>query len=584
LPQDGERFATPKHRWSARECGRAPRDDERSRRWRAYSDAAGEIVTFCWGVRLPGIGRRQNHCYVGRPWMRVLFFAYSHGVALRYASLVSELSERGHEVHLAFDSRFGGLPRRRLPPRASTGVEPERPKFDGWRSIAWLVRAIGDLARYAHPRYARADVLRSRMRRLVLDRVERSGEFEPIARWFALRVARELVGRTDAELSERVICAAARLEAAIPTSRRVDRYIRNLRPDVVLVSPVVRMGSSQIEFLKSARRLGIPAATCVASWDNLTNKGLLRLVPERVFVWNETQRREAIELHGAPSSRVVATGAQLFDDWFEQRPRSSRGEFMRRLGLDPTQPYVLFLGSSPFVAQGLAREVRFVTHWIETLRTCDNERLRRIGIVIRPHPTGRRWPAVDLDPFENVVIWPRRPVRPVTSEEQGDFFDSLAHSHAVVGINTTAMIEAAIVGKSVLTILDQKFAQESTLHFHYLLEENGGFLHVASSLDEHVGQLARVLDDGDRQVEQRARFIESFVRPHGLHRPATPILADAVEALAGARVETTRYSRRLRLMLLLDVPLSALALVVYPVRRRLRHRRQRARKRSPRAG
>jgi hypothetical protein len=416
------------------------------------------------------------------------------------------------------------------------------------------------------------------MRKLVMSRLETPGEFDPVARRVALRVTRELAGTTSAELSQRVIGSAARLEAAIPTSRRIDRYIRKLKPDVVLVSPVVKVGSDQIDFLKSARKLGIPAATCVASWDNLTSKGLLRFVPERVFVWNELQRQEAIELHGIPDSRVVATGAQRFDSWFEQRPCSSRGEFLRRIGLDPTAPYVLFLGSSPFVARRVDHEVRFVTRWIETLRSSDDGRLRRVGIAIRPHPAGSGWHEVDLGRFDNVVVWPRRSTRPVTPEEHTEFLDSLTHSAAVVGINTTAMIEAAIVGKSVLTILEQKFAQESTLHFHYLLEENGGFLHVASSLEEHAGQLAGVLENGDGSSGRRARFIESFVRPGGLTRSPTSILADEVEKLAGARVQTTDSPRWLRLVLAVDVPLSSIALLAYPARRRLRKLRRRMRR------
>src|SRR6266536_2943790 len=132
--------------------------------------------------------------------LRVLFFAYRRGIASNYGSLVSELSERGHEVHLAFESKRGLLPRRPLPPRVSSGFAPERGKFDGWRSLAWLVRAIGDLARYTHPRYERAPVLRRRMRRLVMDRLETPSEFDPIARRVALRVARKLVGTSDADL------------------------------------------------------------------------------------------------------------------------------------------------------------------------------------------------------------------------------------------------------------------------------------------------------------------------------------------------------------------------------------------------
>ena len=136
------------------------------------------------------------------------------------------------------------------------------------------------------------------------------------------------------------------------------------------------------------------------------------------------------------------------------------------------------------------------------------------------------------------------------------FYDSLAHSAAVVGINTTAMIEAAVVGKSVLTVLAPEFGQESTLHFHYLLEENGGFLHVASSLDEHAEQLGRVLEDRVEDAEQRRRFVESFVRPHGLDRRATPIFADAVEELASARVAATAHTGLLRPLLALEATLA----------------------------
>jgi hypothetical protein len=276
-----------------------------------------------------------------------------------------------------------------------------------------------------------------------------------------------------------------------------------------------------------------------------------------------------------PASRVVATGAPRFDSWFEQRPSSSQEEFAVRIGLEPARPIVLFLGSSPFVTRRPDREITFVRRWVESLRASDDELLPHVGILIRPHPTGRHWQGIDLSEYEKVVIWPPRPARPASAEARADFFDSIAHSAAVVGINTTAMIEAAIAGKSVLTILDQKFAQENTLHFHYLLAENGGFLHVASSVTEHTRQLAAVLDGTDDQADRRAGFVESFIRPHGLERPVTPIFADEVEKLASARVGRADHSRRLRLMLGVDWPLSSIALLCYPARRGLRRLRSR---------
>jgi hypothetical protein len=467
--------------------------------------------------------------------LRVLLVLKHAGYIGVYAPLVEELAERGHSVHVACvgADREGEATLKRLSahPRIAYGGAPQRAPLDGWASVAWLARALGDLARYSHPRFAQAPALRNRTANKVETHLQSAAGFDPLTRRLALRRARQLRARTDAELSEQAIRRSGRLETGIPISRRVTAFVREQEPDVVLVSPLVDLASSLLEYLKAARHLRISTGICVASWDNLSSKGLLRFVPERVFVWNETQRQEAVELHGIPADRVVATGAARFDDWFAQRPSSPREEFLRRLGLDPGHPYVLYLCSSGFIVRD---EAASVSRWIEALRGAEDERLRGIGVVVRPHPKRHKpWKGVDLSGFGNATVWPRLGSDSAPAEGRADFYDSIAHSAAVVGVNTSAMIEAAIVGKSVYTWLAPEFAQEGTIHFHYLLHENGGFLHVAGTQDEHLAQLARGLSHESEEADRTRRFVESFVRPGGLARSATAVYADAVEELAG---------------------------------------------------
>ena len=99
-------------------------------------------------------------------------------------------------------------------------------------------------------------------------------------------------------------------------------------------------------------------------------------------------------------------------------------------------------------------------------------------------------------------------------------FESIVHSDAVVGLNTTAEIEAGIVGRPVFTILaDERDAdgQNTTVHFHYLRKDNGGFVSTAGTFDEHLRQLDAAFE---RPVDAAAihTFIESFVRPHGFDK------------------------------------------------------------------
>jgi hypothetical protein len=156
-------------------------------------------------------------------------------------------------------------------------------------------------------------------------------------------------------------------------------------------------------------------------------------------------------------------------------------------------------------------------------------------VLIRPHPQNAdQWREVDFNEFGPVAIWPRAGAAPSDAKSRADYFDSMYHSAGVIGINTTAEIESAIVGRSVFTLLapDFKETQDGTLHFEHLRRVNGGLLHVAEDFPEHLDQLDGALRHPGEGDDRCRRFVESFVRPHGVDVPATPRLADALEALA----------------------------------------------------
>jgi hypothetical protein len=399
------------------------------------------------------------------------------------------------------------------------GVVPEHEGL--WGGIAYGVRGVMDFVRYLHPRFAAAPALRARMKRKVCPRAYHWLDAIPRLPPAAVRAA------------QRTLMAADR---AIPVSAALTGVLREQAPDVLLVSPLVDAASEQVDWIKAARALGIRSAACIASWDNLTNKGLLRIEPDLVVVWNEAQKREAHEYHYIPERRIAVTGAQLFDKWFVQTAARDREAFCARAGLPDARPFILFTGSSSFISQSNA-EVAFVRGWIAALRASGDATLRDMNILVRPHPYNcHAWEHDPLAGVPGVSVFPARGYNPIDPDNRADFFDSLYHGAAVVGINTSAMIEAAIVGRPVFSMLAGEFAgtQEGTIHFHYLLPENGGCVRIASTLDEHVRQVRERLRDPEAARAETERFVSHFIRPHGLDRPATPIFADAIERLAAA--------------------------------------------------
>jgi hypothetical protein len=267
------------------------------------------------------------------------------------------------------------------------------------------------------------------------------------------------------------------------------------------------------------------------SWDHLSSKAPIHLVPDRVLVWNEIQRREAVQMHGLPPDRLVVTGAQCYDQWFERQPSVDRETFCRVLGFDPARPVVLYVASA-MSPQPSPAEPEVVSTWLDALRASPDERLRGVNVLIRPHPErAKEWRDFDASDRGPVVV---RGASPLEGDVKAAYFDALFHSSAVVGVCTTAFLEAAIVGRPVLALLHPAFRvhQDGMVHFRYLVEVEGGILQTAETFDRHLRQLSTSLDQPAGGHEP---FLRAFIRPGGIAVPATPRFAAAVEDLARER-------------------------------------------------
>jgi hypothetical protein len=449
--------------------------------------------------------------------VRILFVLHHAGVT-PFARTLELLAERGHHVHVAFKRVKTAESARDLKqladefPTITFGHVPGgRPSE--WDPLARKLRATIDYLRYLEPRYRDAGKLRTRAERNAPEAGKR------LAR-AAAALGRPGVAATLGTLQ--------RVERCLPAPPAPVRHLAAHDYDLLLITPLIELGSSQSDWLRAAKRIGIRTGYPVLSWDNLTNKGLLRDVPDRVFVWNEVQAGEAAELHGVPRERVVVTGAQPFDHWFAWEPSRSREEFCVEVGLPADRPFAVYVCSSGFVAPD---EAAFVSRWIAELRA-HGGLLAEAGILVRPHPLfAAQWEGVELDD-PRAVIWPRHEQDPSDEAGRRNYFDSIYHSAAMVGINTTAQIEGAIVGRPVHTVLadDFRLTQEGTLHFHYLEDGAAGELIVGRTFAEHAAQLEQSLH-GQFDRERNERFLRWFVRPLGLDVPGSEQLADAIDEL-----------------------------------------------------
>src|SRR5688572_18353478 len=445
-----------------------------------------------------------------------------------YEPVIRELAARGHELHLALgraealgwttalDNLVADCP-------TVTYSWGSASPAAFWAEVAKTLRLWADYLRYLEPAYDSYPKLKQRAAEKVPPRL--------------LAIANRPAFQKLAN-RRRLTSVLRVLERALPGVPQIEQELRDARPDLVLITPLVYLGSSQFEVLRAALALGMRTVFCVGSWDHLSSKALIRDLPQRVLVWNDTQRDEAVRLHGVPADRVVVTGAQCYDDWFTRVPSRTRADFCRRVGLPADRPFILYVCSALF--WGSPVEAEFVVRWLRELRASEQPELRDAPVLIRPHPARlEEWKSVDLSGLRDVTLYGSNPVDPASKD---DYFQSLHYSSAVVGLNTSAFIEGAIVGRPIHTILLPEFHdnQEGVLHFQYLFTVGGGALRAGRSFAEHHEQLAASLrlagPVGPQAAERREAaatpgqgFVRAFVRPHGLDRAATPIFCDTVD-------------------------------------------------------
>jgi hypothetical protein len=315
-----------------------------------------------------------------------------------------------------------------------------------------------------------------------------------LARWSApYRLAKSFLSATD---------------RWVPADPRIVELVASLarRTDTVLVM-CNDFAFQLCDYIKSARLLGIPTILSMPGWDTAIRRGPIVESPDLMLVWNEVERQDFVALHGVHSDRVAVTGSAEFDHWTARRPSRSRADFCRQLAVAVDHPIILYATS--WLAHD---EPAKVTQWIRALRQSTLPSLADATIVIRPHPMTISHFAGLSHSDDRVVVWTGGARHERSFDD--DLFDCVYHSAAVVGVGTTVLLQAALLGRPALTRI---CPDADMLHERWLLRRLYAWGTVgAHSEAEHLEQLSKAVTNGTDPCVARLRTkARKFVMPNG---------------------------------------------------------------------
>ena len=272
-------------------------------------------------------------------------------------------------------------------------------------------------------------------------RIKRSTELVGRGRWLSKVIGSGRFWRWLIRMSAPWIVPRGRFAPLL------DRY----RPALVFATDV--QSELDIRLMVEAREREIPVVGMVRSWDNLTAKGLVAVVPDVLVVNNEIVRDEAMRLHGIPQERIRIVGIPHYDRYLSGAAHS-REVFAKEVGLRPDERFVLYaptgdryLGANTLDSYIIRQLAGFLPPGYRLLvRMPPSDSVRLDPAALPPqailHRPGRhlsgsatRFKLNELSPDDDAVLR-----------------DTLAYAEIVVAGPSTIIIDAAVFDTPVIAI------------------------------------------------------------------------------------------------------------------------------------
>lgn len=289
-------------------------------------------------------------------------------------------------------------------------------------------------------------------------------------------------------------------------------------PDLVFCSHIL----TDYDVIKTAKKMGVTTIGMTMSWDNFTSKGEVRIKPDKLIVWNEIMKKEAVELHDFSPKDIFISGVPQFDMYFKRDGLLTREEFYRNIGADPSKKLITYGTGSKRTTPHDPEIIEIVYDFIK-----QNKTVKPCQLLIRTHPgvTIEDSEYKKFKGLENVIL--EEPGRAMEKSKFpdgwnpniGDMYhlsNLMAHSDIVINTSSTLSIDACCFDTPVINIAFDGYHKEPYWksakryhdYTHYKPIVDSGGVRVAENEKELLEHINTYLKNPETDGEGRKKIIQ----------------------------------------------------------------------------
>lgn len=316
------------------------------------------------------------------------------------------------------------------------------------------------------------------------------------------------------------------LDGFVAIDPEVATLLDKYKPDLVLAPDIV-FPLDRI-FLRAAKRKGYFVIGLTRSWDNLTSKGVIQVLPDKLILHTTRMKLQAMELVGVPEKNIFVSGPPDYDKYFKPL-MTTKEEFCRLLGIPENRRLILF---APFYDEFTGSAIIMMNELLRAVK--DGHLPSDIHFLIRYRPaTPEFLPGVIEESRNYTITKPCSMFFKVKNRVQNPTKDwefspadvellvhSIAFSEMTINTYSTIAIDAAAADRPIIGIrydADSHIKPQNSVvkiadaHDHYRELERAGGVALVHDNDELIAAINRYLEHPELDRAGRKKIIRDQI-------------------------------------------------------------------------
>ena len=291
-------------------------------------------------------------------------------------------------------------------------------------------------------------------------------------------------------------------------------YFNRYDPSIVFLAHP--FDDLEVNLLKEAKRRGVKTIGFINSWDKLTARNIIRVLPDKLLVFNDIVKEEAKRHADIQGNKIEIVGIPQYD-WHINYKSLNRNEFFQEKGFNPNKKLIVYAPMGKAYSNSDWDIINLLKSSIE------NEEIKNAQLLVRFQPNDfvdfdeikkRPWLVYDMPGIrfskERGVDWD------MSFDDIRGLSDTLANADLFICYASSLSIDASMFNKPVINIDfevgGKKPMIKSPTHFykmtHYINALKIRAVKLVNNKREMIVWINKYLENPELDGDNRKKLVE----------------------------------------------------------------------------